>query len=228
LTLLVLPLLLACASTSEPLLPGSPSAEIPIRRVVLYQNGVGYFERRGKLDGNVFALQARPAQINDLLKSLTVIDLSKGRAVSVSLPLEQRGDRVLSELPKQVREAGGILDVLTVFRGARVEVVGRGHFGSVTGRIVGVEDLRRKDEHKEEVVPDWRLTIKTAAGDLVVYPVTAIERISIQDRTLSVGLEQSLDVSLNEGNWKPVWLSVRLAGEAPHDLLASYIVEMPR
>jgi hypothetical protein len=228
LSLLLLPLLLACSSTSEPLLPGSPSAEIPIRRVVLYQNGVGYFERRGKLDGNVFALQARPAQINDLLKSLTVIDLSQGRAVSVSLPLEQRGDRVLSQLPKQVREAGGILDVLTVFRGARVEVVGRGHFGTVTGRIVGVEDLRQKDEHKEEVVPDWRLTIKTADGDLVVYPVTAIERISIQDRTLSVGLEQSLDVSLNEGNWKPVWLSVRLAGEAPHDLLATYIVEMPR
>jgi hypothetical protein len=189
---------------------------------------VGYFERRGKLEGNVFVLQARPTQINDLLKSLTVIDLSKGRAVSVSLPLEQRGDRVLSQLPEQVRDASGILDVLTVFRGARVEVVGRGRFGTVTGRIVGVEDLRKKDANKEEVVPDWRLTIKTPDGDLVVYPVTSIERITIVDRTLAVGLEQSLDVSLNEGNWKPVWLSVRLAGEETHDLLASYIVEMPR
>src|SRR5690606_8121282 len=35
------------------------------------------------------------------------------------------------------------------------------------------------------------------------------------------------DVSLNEGNWKPISLSVRLAGDPSHDLRVSYIVEMP-
>ncbi len=114
--------------------------EIPITRVILYQNGVGYFERTGRVSGDVLQLQIRPTQINDLLKSLTVIDRSAGRAVSVSLPLEKTGAQVLSELPQQVREASGLLDVLRVFRGARVVIHGKK--GSVSGRIVGVENMQ--------------------------------------------------------------------------------------
>ncbi len=216
---------LACqAQTGGSTLPDSPSAEIPIRRVVLYQNGVGYFERRGKIDGDVLRLQIRPSQINDLLKSLTVIDTGKGRAVSISLPLEKSGDRVLSELPEQVRNAQGVLDVLSVFRGARVELSGRQ--GSHTGRVVGVEDLQTREG--DEVVPDWRVTLRTDGGKLVVYPVRDIEGIEILDRTLAVGLDESLDVSLNEGDWKPISLAIRLTPEGEHDLQASYIVEMPR
>ncbi len=199
--------------------------EIPITRVVLYQNGVGYFERRGKVNGDTLTLQIRPNQINDLLKSLTVIDRSNGRAVSVSLPMEKTGAQVLSELPEQVRNASGLLDVLRVFRGARITV--HGGKGDVTGRIVGVENMQA-NASGEDVEADWRLTIKTDSSRLRVYPVNSISRIDLEDRTLSVGLDQSLDVSLNEGNWKPINLSIGLAGQRSHDLTASYIVEMPR
>lgn len=200
-------------------------AEIPITRVVLYQNGVGYFERRGKVTGDVFTLQIRPSQINDLLKSLTVIDYTEGRAVSVSLPLEKTGAQILSELPPQVRAANGLLDVLRVFRGARVGV--KSSQGAVTGRIVGVENMQASATG-EGIKADWRLTIKTDDNQLRVVAVDSISSIDLEDRTLSVGLDQSLDVSLNEGNWKPITLSVWLAGHRNHDLLASYIVEMPR
>lgn len=202
-----------------------PVAEIPITRVVLYQNGVGYFERQGRLDGDVLTLQIRPSQINDLLKSLTVIDRTDGRAVSVSLPLDKTGAQVLSELPQQVRDASGLLDVLRVFRGARITI--HGSKGKVSGRIVGVENMQ-EGSTGENAVADWRLTIKTSSNNLRVYPVDAITRIDLSDRTLSVGLDQSLDVSLNEGNWKPIQLSVWLVGKSTHELQASYIVEMPR
>lgn len=216
------PLLSGCAPNAAA--PSSQSAEIPVHRVVLYQNGVGYFERVGKVDGNVLTLQIRPSQINDILKSLTVIDRAKGRAVSVSLPLEENADRLLNELPEQVRNAGGLLEVLRVFRGAHVSV--QGGKGSVAGRVIGVENLQT--DAGDEVAADWRLSLKTAEGGVVVYPVADIRRVDLHDRTLSVGLERSLDVSLGEGGWKPIALSIRLAGEGPHDLLASYIVEMPR
>jgi hypothetical protein len=204
--------------------PFSDAAELPVTRVVLYQNGVGYFERAGKIDGDVLTLQIHPSQINDLLKSLTVIDRGTGRAVSVSLPLEQNADRLLNELPEQVRKAGGILEVLRVFRGAHVEVSGRA--GNVQGRVVGVENLQL--EGGEEVEADWRLSLKTDDDELIVYPVRLIHSISLYDKTLSVGLERSLDVSLGEGGWKPISVSIRLTGEKSHDLLVSYIVEMPR
>ncbi len=218
-------LLAACqGSGAVARLPDAPSAEIPIKRVVLYQNGVGYFERQGSIDGDVLSLQIRPSQINDLLKSLTVIDTGNGRAVSISLPLEKSGDRVLSEIPEQVRNARGLLEVLSVFRGARVEVEGR--YGSATGRVVGVENLESKKG--EEVVSEWRVTLRTDDGELQVFPIADLRSVVILDRTLAVGLDESLDVSLNEGDWKPITLSIRLAGDSSHELRASYIVEMPR
>lgn len=204
--------------------PFAGAAELPVTRVVLYQNGVGYFERAGSIDGNLLTLQIHPTQINDLLKSLTVIDAGTGRAVSVSLPLEQNADRVLNELPEQVRNAGGVLEVLRVFRGAHVEISGQ--LGTVEGRVVGIENLETGGG--KEVKADWRVSLKTSDDQLIVYPVKAISSISLYDKTLSIGLERSLDVSLGEGGWKPISVGIRLAGEVPHKLLVSYIVEMPR
>ena len=160
-----------------------------------------------------------------MLKSLTVIDQGSGRAVSASLPLEESADRQLGELPEQVRGAGGLLEVLRLFRGARVEIEGE-HSSGVAGRVIGVENLQ--DDAGEQVAADWRVSLKTPDGEVIVYPVAQIRRLRLEDPTLSLGLERSLDVSLGEGGWKPIGLSIRLAGEPPHRILASYIVEMPR
>jgi hypothetical protein len=217
---------LACGH-HRPVRPGVPALvedELPIRRVILYQNGVGYFERAGEIDGDAITLHCRPHQINDLLKSLTVIDRGTGRPVSVSLPLEKSGARVLSQLPRQVRNASGLLDVLRVFRGARVSV--QGGQGEASGRVVGVEEGLVATSGKDPV-KGWRLTLKTDDGRLVIYPVNAIRYVSMKDRALEVGLERSLDVSLDSGAWKPVALTIRLAGGDTHEVAVSYIVEMP-
>jgi hypothetical protein len=55
------------------------AAKLPVRRVVLYKNGVGYFEHLGRVRGAHFT----SAQLNDVLKSLTVLDLSGGRITGV-------------------------------------------------------------------------------------------------------------------------------------------------
>ncbi len=198
--------------------------KLRVTKVTLYQNGVGYFEREGKVEGAVLTLHCRPNQINDLLKSLTVIDRGSGRAVSVSLPLDRNTARVLSELPRQVRSASGLLDVLRVFRGARVRL--EGGRGSAEGRVVGVEK-GLLGASKKRAISGWKVTLKAPGGKLVVYPVAEVRRLVMLDRALEVGLDKSLDVSLEEGTWKPITLSVRLAGDRSHDLLVSYIVEMP-
>src|SRR2546423_11472330 len=56
------------------------SAKLPVRRVVLYKNGVGYFEHLGHVRGSQDVhVDFTSAQLNDVLKSLTVLDLSGGR-----------------------------------------------------------------------------------------------------------------------------------------------------
>lgn len=203
---------------------GSVSDELPVTRVALYQNGVGYFERRGTVVGNTLTLRIRPDQINDILKSLTVIDMGEGRPVSISLPVDKQAVDALASLPTQIRDEGGILSLLEAFRGARVAVVSGGV--EVAGRIVGVEDMPVRDLNGV-AISSWRVTLKGSDGLLKLVDVNDIEELRLDDRTLEVGLDKSLDISLNDGSWKPIELNVRMSGSGTRDILVSYIVSMP-
>ena len=52
------------------------SSRLPVKRVVLYKNGVGYFEHSAHVRGNQdLGIDFTTGQLNDVLKSLTVVDL---------------------------------------------------------------------------------------------------------------------------------------------------------
>src|SRR5438477_244769 len=78
----------ACGHARHPF-PTTGGA-LQLSKVVLYRNGVGYFERSGKVDGDALTIRVRKDQVNDLLKSLTVVERRGGRAVSISMPLDPR------------------------------------------------------------------------------------------------------------------------------------------
>lgn len=208
-------------------IPRTAPDELRVTRAVLYQNGIGYFERRGTIRGDRLTIRIRPDQIADFLKSLTVVDMSRdGRAVAVSLPVEKSQSRQLADLPPQVREQGGILAIAAAFRGARATV--KGKEGSATGRIVGVERIEVPSKSDAGgPAHEWRLTLLENGGELRTFAVAGITSLKILDKTLTVGLEKALDVTLNEGTWKPIELTVQLAGDGPHEIVVSYVVEMP-
>ena len=61
-------------------------SDTTLGRVVIYRNGVAYFERSATIDGDSLQLTVPPDKIDDFLKSLTVVDLSTGEAAPVSFP----------------------------------------------------------------------------------------------------------------------------------------------
>ena len=129
---LVLNVMLGCAHNSGAVLSGRASGKaLVLTRVVLYQNRVGYFERQGQFDGDVLTLQVRKDQTDDLLKSLTIIDRSNGKAVSVSMPLEPKSwaNAALSQ---------GLLALAGALRGSAL-VIEKRH-GFAHGRLVAVAD----------------------------------------------------------------------------------------
>ena len=65
-------LLGGCASGPRP-------AALKLDRVVLYQNGIGYFERHGVVDGDVATMMFAPYEVNDVLKTVTVVDANQRR-----------------------------------------------------------------------------------------------------------------------------------------------------
>ena len=69
---------------------------LPIRQVVLFNSGVGYFQREGEVDGNAqVELSFSANDINDLLKSLVLQDLDGGHIAAVAYDSDAPAERAL-------------------------------------------------------------------------------------------------------------------------------------
>jgi hypothetical protein len=62
------------------------TGDAALGRVVVYRNGVAYYERRASIDGDVLRLSVPADKIDDFLKSLTVADAKTGKPLPVSFP----------------------------------------------------------------------------------------------------------------------------------------------
>src|SRR6187399_1222379 len=70
------------ATAAGTLIAAEPAGKtaLPLREVILYTSGVGYFERAAEIEGAATTeLRFRTEDINDLLKSLVVQDLGGGQ-----------------------------------------------------------------------------------------------------------------------------------------------------
>jgi hypothetical protein len=128
------PKLVSLKAESSP--PASDAPEkLPVRRVVLYKNGVGYFEHLGRVNGSQEVhIDFTSAQLNDVLKSLTVLDLSGGRITGVDYNSEAPLARRLATLRLALSEKPTQSEFLGALRGARIEVrSGAGWWRTLSG-----------------------------------------------------------------------------------------------
>jgi len=224
----------AAAQSSSAAKPKTPSTtppatdeynRLPVQRVVLYKNGVGYFEHsarvRGKQELNI---DFTTSQLNDVLKSLTVVDLGEGRISSVRYnsiaPLAER----LKGLRLPFGEEVGRDDFLIALRGARVEV----HSGSstATGKLLSV-DKTKKQTAKGDVVESTEFSIITDTGEMRNFelgPGTSV-RLADRDLTDEVGRYLSLVSSSRSRDLRRMTISA--AGTGDREVYVSYVSEVP-
>src|ERR1700743_1396112 len=143
-SLLAVPLaLFAERPAHTPRTPASPPAadhgsNLPVTRVALYKNGVRFFDHTGPYTGDsAVTIDFTSGQLNDVLQSLTAIDLNGGRISGAGYNSTTPLDQQLKNLPIALGAEETALVFSSAIRGARVEV----HSGSVaiTGRLLSVE-----------------------------------------------------------------------------------------
>src|SRR5882724_8738157 len=87
-------------------LPKPQGQTLPLKRLILYSNGVAYFERRGTVTGHAeVSLPFKESQVNDVLKSMVVLDLGKGRIGAVSYNSSAPPSARLAEIPFAIAAA---------------------------------------------------------------------------------------------------------------------------
>src|SRR3954454_3906365 len=59
-----------------------------LKRVVIYRNGVGYFERQGRVDSDEVSFRVRTEKVGDFLATLAVIEQGGSSVRSASFPVD--------------------------------------------------------------------------------------------------------------------------------------------
>src|SRR5512138_231852 len=113
-------------------------ATLPIRRMILYKHGVGFFERRGPVAGEEVQFTFRREEINDALKSLTVIDRSGGQVLGVHYETPEDKDARFAEISIDLSPDHSLLDLLRSLRGRTVRLA-LADGGERAGRLLGVD-----------------------------------------------------------------------------------------
>ena len=204
----------------------SSPARLPVRRVVLYKNGVGYFEHTGRVRGNQeLSLDFTSAQLNDVLKSLTVVDLGEGRVTGVRYDsVAPIGER-LKSLRLPFGEQTTRSEFLAALRGTRIEV--RSGSGGAVGRLVSVEQRKRvspKGELQEEVTD---IGVITDTGELRTFELNSATSVRVADRDLNEEIRRYLNVIGSARGQGARRMVISTAGVGERDVFISYISEVP-
>jgi hypothetical protein len=80
--------------------PDIQSPELPLRRVVVYRNGVGYFERSGEVDGEEVSFKMRQRMVGDFLATLAIVERGGSSLKAASFPLEVDKDDPVAQDPR--------------------------------------------------------------------------------------------------------------------------------
>jgi hypothetical protein len=67
---------------------GVVQSELPIKRVVIYRNGVAYFERAGHIEKEEVRFKMRQAEVGDFLATLAVMEQGDSSVRSAAFPLK--------------------------------------------------------------------------------------------------------------------------------------------
>ena len=86
--LLAAPLAWGCASVPPPVQVDG----LPLKRVVIYRNGVGYFERVGHVEAERVTFRVRQSEVGDFLATMAVLEKGGSSVRSASFPMKLDDD----------------------------------------------------------------------------------------------------------------------------------------
>jgi hypothetical protein len=200
--------------------------DLPVRKVVLYKNGVGYFEHAGSVEGNQrVAIDFTSQQLNDVLQSLTVLDEGGGRVAGVNYNSTTPVDQQLKTLALGLKDYPPTIAVYQSLRGQRVEVTGAG--SPFAGKVVNVEFRSEMDKNGQTSSDHYFLIVATDAGALRTAELTDSVSVRMLDPALQKQFANYLEIVASGQNQQVRHLVLEDRGTGERALRVSYISEVP-
>lgn len=196
------------------------SADLPVREVILYKHGVGFFERSGELKpGESARLEFKAGDMNDVLKSLTITDRNGGKISGIHYDASESLDRRLGDFPFALGQQSTLAAFLDQLKGAELEVkLGPETVsGTIAGARVAIVPGRGQTVQRETV------TLLTGAGELRTIDLSAAGSIKLADSKLQALFKDYLTVLNNSRSQDKRSVYIDSSGAETRELLAGYM-----
>ena len=219
--------------------PSTPAASrnisissLPIRRVILYSNGVAYFERRGIVTGNAeIDLSFKQSQVDDVLKSMVVLDLNQGKIGAVSYNSSAPASARTAEIPFSVEAesgsegTGGLAGVLTQMQGAKVAVASAK--ATAVGSILTVEKRIVPADKDRPAATAHLLVIASDAGEISSFDLSEVRSVKLLDEGTKRDLNEFASATASTRRRDAKTITVTSNGTGQREMVVSYTVAAP-
>jgi hypothetical protein len=214
---------------------------LPLKRVRLYETGVGYFERAGTLAGKAAELPVPASHLDDALKTLVVLsDDAKATVAGVEFGSSvSRGmARALAGLPSDDTPLK-LHSLLRSMKGANVQIK-TSHAGAITGRLVELVEAADSDlEECIEVSADGNgsahkgcvmqkqptVVVLTKGGELRRLRVADLVSVKPTDPGFASRLGSALD-ALGDRSMRTL-KDLRVLAKSGKGITLGYVAETP-
>ena len=210
----------------------TPQSALPLTRVILYSNGIAYLERRGTITGNAeINLSFKQSQVDDVLKSLIVLDLGKGRVGAISYNSSAPPSARLSEIPFNIeaasdgKEIGGMLGVLKQLQGAKIAVTANNL--TATGALITVEEKRTPLENSKPQNFVQTLVIKSESGELKSFDLSEVRSIKLLEEGTNHDLTEFANATASARRRDSKTITITSDGEGAREMIVSYTIAAP-
>ncbi len=200
------------------------SSTLPIKQITLFTSGVSYTERSGTVVGTAAVpLVFHTAQINDILKSMVLLDHG-GKVQPATYTSRDPIGRTLQGFAVDVSDDLSQANLLGKLRGAKVSIQEAGK-PSVEGQIIGVEDRVQADGTGKPVHNSF-LNILTDNG-LTAIRLDTDKTVKILDARLNGELRDALTTLAGSSDTNRRQVMLHFAGVGKRDVRVGYIMEAP-
>lgn len=198
------------------------AANIPIREVILYKSGVGYFERGGTLRAGESAhLDFKAADMNDVLKSLIVSSANGAKITGLRYDSAEPLQQKLADFPFKIDGQASLALFLDQMKGAKVEL----KYGpeTISGTIVSGRMIAADDKQPERE----QLVVLLDSGDLRTLDLAAAGSIRFADAKLQTELRDYLATVNQSRSTDKRSIYIDSSDAAERRIAASYMIPMP-
>ncbi|MEM1167162.1 MAG: hypothetical protein AAGI30_12835 [Planctomycetota bacterium] len=207
--------------------PIAREVEMPIEAITLYRSGVGGFVRSAVIDGDATArLTFETDQINDILKSMTVLDFGGGTVGAIAYAADEPLARRLESFGLDISDQPSTTDIFTRIRGTDVRL--ETGDGQMVGTVLGTESRMVGLPGVEHAQSQSFVNLVTAAG-ISSIRVSDVRSFEILDDQLADELQQALSALAHHRAERTKAVDLELRGNPGNDRTVGvfYVHEMP-